>query len=153
MQQVVARKGLAQALRCDICRARYALPPGLALRESRRQRVDREARELWRRLVRSRAGPAVRAAATAAWCVTCLSGVQGSIAGLAAAPRVVLAARARPAAARPVLARFVASSALEPLLLTSTLDLNFPLETLLFYAGGWLLDAAARMAEVRHIYI
>jgi len=66
---------------------------------------------------------------------------------MAGMPRLLIEARQNPMVLRRLLPHFIVATLLEPLL--SAPDFLFHLETVAFYAAGWMLDATARLVEVR----
>jgi hypothetical protein len=75
-----------------------------------------------------------------------LNGLYSSALQSLSLPAIFLEARYDPITAlKPLIPRYLAAMLLEPFL--STHDLYFHVETAIFYAFGWILDASARCFE------
>lgn len=146
---VASSKGISFAVRCDVCRSPYRhLPTSYfgPIQEQLIHRLHRFCTEAWEGTSRSALGPAITALATSAWFYSSIHGLFFAISQLTTMPSMLLNARRDPLTAlSPLIPRFFTAAIVEPLL--SSRDFWFHIETAIFYAFGWSLDAISRWLE------
>lgn len=147
MDAVAESKGVRFAYQCDICQTTYRrLPSTIVMQERWSHRAYRFCNESWQQALQSPAGPLLRSFAASAWIYSSLNGVYFGVAQTMALPAMLMQARHDPLTAlRPLAPRFAVAMVLEPLL--SSRDFFFHIETAMYYALGWGLDASARSLE------
>ncbi|KAL4529507.1 hypothetical protein Ndes2437B_g08911 [Nannochloris sp. 'desiccata'] len=147
INSVASSRGASFATRCDICRASYRrLPASIGVRDHLAHRVRRVCSESYERALQSRMGPVLRSCLRTAAIYCSLNGLFCSAMQSIALPAIFMQARYDPITAlRPLAPRYLAAMVIEPFL--SSRDLYFHLETAIFYAFGWVLDASTRTLE------
>ncbi|KAG7667172.1 hypothetical protein KSW81_000913 [Nannochloris sp. 'desiccata'] len=122
------------------------LPASIGVRDHLAHRVRRVCSESYERALQSRMGPVLRSCLRTAAIYCSLNGLFCSAMQSIALPAIFMQARYDPITAlRPLAPRYLAAMVIEPFL--SSRDLYFHLETAIFYAFGWVLDASTRTLE------